>query len=58
MDELTVKVMSSYCKMTEITDEGISCKLSLHRDSVFLFICLSTSETSLLMINIVLLARL
>jgi hypothetical protein len=36
MDEMTLKVMSSSCKMTEITDEGISCKLSLPKDSVFL----------------------
>lgn len=36
MDEMTVKVMSSSCTMTEITDEGISCKLSLYKDYVFL----------------------
>ena len=27
MDEVTVKVMSYSCKMADITDEGISCKL-------------------------------
>ena len=27
MDKVTTKVMSSSCKMADITDEGISCKL-------------------------------
>ena len=27
MDKVTTKVMSSSCKMVDITDEGISCKL-------------------------------
>lgn len=26
MDKFTVKIMSSVCKMSEITQEGISCK--------------------------------
>lgn len=30
MDEMTVKVMSYSCKMADITDEGISCKLVIY----------------------------
>lgn len=29
MDKVTVKVMSHSCKMADITDQGVSCKLIL-----------------------------
>jgi len=35
MDKFTVKIMSSACKMSEITQEGISCKNHLVQNSIF-----------------------
>uniref|UniRef100_A0A3Q7EK93 Uncharacterized protein n=1 Tax=Solanum lycopersicum TaxID=4081 RepID=A0A3Q7EK93_SOLLC len=29
MDKVTVKVMSSTCKMADITDQGVSCELRM-----------------------------
>lgn len=38
MDKFTVKVMSYSCKMSDITDEGISCKLKTPYAQNFLFL--------------------